>query len=752
MRVSFKNLFKNSKITKLKIVFNRVSFKNLKIKNLKIIIPALIVVALVFFARNYSEATTQGSSLTAKPTNGNTLKNGLVGWWTMDGADTTVVTTTDKSGNGNDGTRTGTTNLLIGKIGQGIKFDGSSGYINAGSGLGNFSSTSPFTVAGWIIVRGSGLKAFTSRASVGGEGWYIYYDDTNAVCIGCFLWDFLGHNGNYDRITTGDGSVVKNKWYHFVISQDGTNTLAGRKIYINGVVRGNGGSRSGASAPDDPGYGGTTFQMGARGGASFANALMDDVRVYNRALSQSEITALYKFGQNKMASSQTAAPTNGNNLKNGLVGWWTMDGADVTSTAAIDKSTTGANGTRSGTTKNVGKIGQALKFNGTTDKVTVADKSALDLTTNFSVSAWAWIDPASTGYVVIYTSGTQLNFWELVFNGATPEVCEDNIVCTAAARAVTKGAWHQVVMVKTGDSGNNVQFFTDGVANGTIAIGTVSTPSGTKTIGVGGNQTTNFFNGKIDDLRIYNRALSSTEITALYKYGQSKMDSSQTAAPTTGNNLKTGLVGWWTMDGPDTTAVTTKDKSGSGNNGTLTAVTFVSGKVGQALNFNGSSGKVDVGNKSQLSFGTGNFSIATWVKPNGSNLSYSAIVSKYSVGFGYFITLNGFIPRIFLNDSVPAAGNYLWSDCGTTGLVNNKWSQFVVTFQRNGNAVCYINGVSTGVLDISTENGNLDNTEHFVIGEELPDTTYFKGGIDDVRVYNRVLSQAEVTELYRMGR
>ena len=99
------------------------------------------------------------------------------------------------------------------------------------------------------------------------------------------------------------------------------------------------------------------------------------------------------------------------------------------------------------------------------------------------------------------------------------------------------------------------------------------------------------FDGSIDDVRVYNRALTATEVAGLYQSGLAKINSSQSPG-----TLSQGLVGWWTMDGADTvwsspTAGVEYDRSGNGNTGTLTNMTRSGsptvGKIGQALKFDG---------------------------------------------------------------------------------------------------------------------------------------------------------------------
>jgi hypothetical protein len=116
---------------------------------------------------------------------------------------------------------------------------------------------------------------------------------------------------------------------------------------------------------------------------------MDDVRIYNRALSADEIKRLYKMG----ATAKLGVVSNSTSLGKGLVGYWTFDGKDMAgnSTAgeyAFDVSGNGNRGTLTNGPKRVfGKIGQGILFNGGDDYVDAGTPSVLKITGNITISA-----------------------------------------------------------------------------------------------------------------------------------------------------------------------------------------------------------------------------------------------------------------------------------------------------------------------------------------------------------------------------
>jgi len=106
---------------------------------------------------------------------------------------------------------------------------------------------------------------------------------------------------------------------------------------------------------------------------------------------------------------------------------------------------------------------------------------------------------------------------------------------------------------------------------------------------------------------VYNRVFSPSEILQLYKLGNDTVNASQTSM------LSTGLVGLWSLDGPDKAGTMVYDRSGSGNGGTIVGASIkVAGKLWQALNFNGTTNRITIPDSASLRSPT-KFSIGAWV-------------------------------------------------------------------------------------------------------------------------------------------
>ncbi|MEK7531343.1 MAG: LamG domain-containing protein, partial [Patescibacteria group bacterium] len=200
--------------------------------------------------------------------------------------------TLDKSGNGNHGTMTNmstTTAPVAGRIGQGLKFDGVDDTVNVGdpaNGSLDFG-TGDFAISVWIKFKGYVSQGSTFNSAVGKEsttntGYGIITDANNVIYFNA-LSD--GSAANMARTAANQND---NKWHHYI----GQRVSGLLTLYKDGVRQTDGSTQSDSVSNTIP------FQISndANGNRVF-NGLIDDVRVYNRALSASEIKRLYNMGR-----------------------------------------------------------------------------------------------------------------------------------------------------------------------------------------------------------------------------------------------------------------------------------------------------------------------------------------------------------------------------------------------------------------------------------------------------------------------
>jgi hypothetical protein len=268
--------------------------------------------------------------------------------------------------------------------------------------------------------------------------------------------------------------------------------------------------------------------------------------------------------------------------------------------------------------------------------------------------------------------GAAVTGYQIYSYNSNDTICfyTSGIVCSTYV--ISDSDWHHLAIT---NDGTTTRFYVDGVARGSATQSGVNIT--TATVNTIGNYAGNYFNGSIDDVRIYNRALTAEQIKTLYASGTVRpaIANANSASLTAGTNLASGLVGHWSFDGKYLSPTTARDSSGQGNDGTLTnGPVPVIGKMGQALSFDGVNDGVNVGSSTSLT-PTGALTISAWVYINPVNPSYGAIVSNW-VNSGaspyFFATQAGDPTKIEFYTDVPSP------DFTFSGVPTNTWVHVVV--------------------------------------------------------------------------
>ena len=184
----------------------------------------------------------------------------------------------DSSGNGHNGSWSGTEDYAAGKIGQAADFDGAS-YIDCN---GRFAPTGAFTYVFWIYRTTSSPRPFAQRGSAAGD-FYWYLSSSG----GFYFWRKTGGGDNAVR-WSGSLDVPMSAWSHVALVYDGDNTL---KFFVNGESEALTGSLSSSSHPTE------NFALGCGSPTQFFAGMLDDFRVYDEALPDWKINAIYNGGQ-----------------------------------------------------------------------------------------------------------------------------------------------------------------------------------------------------------------------------------------------------------------------------------------------------------------------------------------------------------------------------------------------------------------------------------------------------------------------
>ena len=395
--------------------------------------------------------------------------------WTFDEGFGTVAA---DGANANDLTLCGGATWTPGAMGTALYCNGSTAYATTPSNSST-DFTSNFSISAWVKAESSSNRTIISKTKNASWRQYklaLYNGQLN------FMQEY---NGTSSGLSSG--TISLNTWHHVAATVSPSQLIT---LYIDGKQVG---SMQGTVVPAaiaDP------VCVGRDAGNTpnyYFKGAIDEVQIHSGELSASDVQKL-AFGRN--------------------LGYWRMEEGIGTTTA--DESGLGNTGTLIGgvtwTTDQAG--GKAVQFNGYSSYVNVGSPSTLNTLNAFS--ACAWINSATTGTSATTILSKNLNATKMVdvtIQGNQVSFTYGTTVLTGTG--IEPNTWQYVAV--TVDNFGSARIYIDGaeVARGTVAT-TLDTTGLALKIGCrGGSSNTNFFNGKIGSVELYDRALWITEIRAL---------------------------------------------------------------------------------------------------------------------------------------------------------------------------------------------------------------------------------------------
>ncbi|GIV28724.1 MAG: hypothetical protein KatS3mg027_2538 [Bacteroidia bacterium] len=648
-------------------------------------------------------------------------KNNPIGYWSFDEAGGQQVN--DYSGMENVMTLGATTatstddpsRISHGRFNSALSFDGSDDYAKASGEITayNFGSND-FSVS--FYTKFTDAKNYGSLVGQGyldnEIGWGFYYNSTGQIT-------FQTRNLTNISDVVSDNSLNDGNWHHIV----GKRENGVLRMYVDGELQ-----NDVDNVVRDLSGSGEVFAIGARSstnGASFgynAEATIDEVKVYNYALTLDEIRQNYNVGQQIVLSSSAT-----DNQTEGLLLWWKMDEASWNGTAGEvkDSSGNGNHGVRvnDANTTSTAKFGRAANLDGDSDRVHITTNGTnLDNieTSDFTMSVWLKTSTTTKSFAdITYADGSQY-FMHLVndqsivrayfyLNGTDYKALESD------SGSISVGQWYHLAVTRNYKSGETIMYLNGVEVDRLQAVGTTGY---SPTVFGLGNGSSYCFQGQLDDLKVYNIVRSPDQIAQDYADGP---------PPT----------GYWKLD--DLSSATAVDSSGNGNNGTLTGgpIWKEKGKVGGAAWFDGSDDHILLNNHTALQ----NFSLSMWFNIESSPGGSSAVLAGGYTGYG------GSLIKIdsATNIRFRTEGDYT-SDFTVPTILQNTWYHLVVT-RENSNTRVYLNGKeSTSGIKTNIGDFVFKKISGYQAGQ------YFNGTIDEVKLFDYALTPRQVRQVYDGGR
>ena len=608
-----------------------------------------------------------------------------------------------------------------GYINWGARFNGSSSKIVNSS----FSQpTGDLSVSLWIKFNTipSGQKEFLDWLGGGTQGTLRLntYNSNNLR--------FAYGSGTSRYIGDDSYTISTEIWYHIVLVIDGSTA---KPYFQNNALTTF--SHSGTQT-------GTGLFLGCNSDANrFSDCTIDQVRVFNKALNSTEVSTLY----GETAISHTGTTDTQDYIATNLA-YYQLD------SSADDAHSGTYNGTESNITYEFGRYGAAAVFSGSTSYIDLPVNSSLTKNNDFTWSMWFNLTSTTLNdnQVLFSNNSTSTSKYFLMLNNSTlgsirfyGQGLTDE---RSASGLVTAGKWFHLVVTKSSTDGlivylDNVAVITETGHTGSYAIGS---QSNSKNV-LGGYYVLSSFMfpllGSIDQVRIFDSALSSSQVTQLYQ-------EQQVLITKNGSNPfgDSSEVAYYKFED------NASDSTGSYNGTTQGSPTYVTGLFNKAISFsNSDTDYINTGIAWNSVLGT-SFSISHWVyfTQNPSSGDYYAISGGYSTDgtnpqSWIFYLSDGGALTFFSNLT---SGSVSFSG-GT--LVLNQWNHVAFSVYDQTKIVVYLNGVGTTQSVSYSLNSNSANIALGNLGPyyHASGRTMY-GLMDSVRIFNRSLEGDEVFKLY----
>jgi YVTN family beta-propeller protein len=711
--------------------------------------------------------------------------SGLVSWWQAEGNANDVIS-------GNNGTLVNGATFAEGIVGRAFSFNGVNQFVQVPDAPNlNFGAADSMTVSFWAYRTANSLP--------------MHFIGKRLGCDGApFNWQFAMDTPGFSFGRAGGSAGVPlsrlpalNTWAHFAGTYDGTTGTF--NLYINGQLAGTGQGSLGpiTSAPLIIGGSGTCAPFAGR---------IDEVQIYNRALTATEIQSIFDASNtglpvyianensnnvsvvnNKTNTVQALIPVGELPVSIALVRGQSQVYVANWGSASISVIDTKTNSVTNSIPVGDHPIGIAVSADGSTAYVAnfVSQTVSVISTANNTVTATIPINGQPSALALspngsaLYVTNFTTNMLNVIStstntvtgtikgvgaepvalavspNGATVYVAD---LFSGFVTVVDTASGVVTANIRVGSSPSDIVITPNGssvyVSNqdsSTVSViqtstntvvATIPVSDGPIGVAVSSDGSNVYVANSISNI-ISTISVSTNTVSATVPVDSHPYGIVTIQAPPGG--VRTGLEAWWRADGNANDVI-------GGNNGMLRGGTsFATGKIGQAFSFDGSTGFVQVPNSPLGDFGSADFSLALWV-------NFSAVRS------GPVSQL----PNVFIGKDEGAGLRNKWvfflADGGLSFHINSptpgpflgpipfnpvlgNWYHLALT-KSGSTYVFYVNGVAIG--SVSGPNALPAVNAPLTIGQ-AESLGFFNGLIDEVEIFNRALLPEEVQTIFNSG-
>ncbi|BAQ64272.1 LamG-like jellyroll fold domain-containing protein [Geminocystis sp. NIES-3709] len=639
-------------------------------------------------------------------------ENSLRAYYTFNDTTNNIL---DRTNNGNNGTLIDNRNFVLSineSFGNAVSFNGIDGFVQT---VNHTNPTNAITIS---------LYAKSNTPNWNSDGFlaskrdaYILHPIVGSKQIQFFIL------GLQPVSFTPSSDFDLTQWHSYTGTFDG-NTI---RLYIDGNLVASRNERGTIRQDNGPLF------IGRDDGLNrFFNGSIDEVTIWNRALSESEI-------QNTIIGK----PLTGTEAN--LVGYYNFDYNGIVDKTNNNNNASLFNGADVQLINNEpsSPFGNVLALDGIDDRVALTNANQLGLNGDFTVEARVYVNEFSTArpdQSILGTDQSSTNQGlHLIIRNQRPHMgfFANDLTGNSVLQAKT---WYHITYRYTANNREQAIF-----VNGQLDSTRTATANfqGTGLVNIGRWLNDRYLNGNIDELRIWNKPLTQEEI-------QANLNNTLT-----GN--ESGLTGYYNFDSinysnPNViTDLSPNQNNGTLNNGNQNSLNnFLPAQIQPSENvlvLDGVNDYLEISNSNAVNFTTNqNFTVETLVKanPNQQDLrnNDNDIIEKWSGDSGY-----PFVIRYIRSTGRISVARFDGSN--NPGITSNSsindGKYHHIAFVKEGTQLrLYIDGRLEGSTTDTTRNSTTNNSPLFIGRRGGNTPNHFRGEIDEVRIWNKVLTQQEL--------
>jgi len=592
----------------------------------------------------------------------------------------------------------------------------SSPYIDTNLNTGSYSS---FSVSAWIkadtLSSGKVVAAQTRKGNWSHSSWLLYIEAPGGIPYMTFYMP-----PNVSTFAGKNTVLSTNQWYHIVATWDGATS----KVYIDGVKETTEGTVSSMNATPINTLIGSSYDSAGTGTAGGWDGQINEVSIFDYALSPSQVTTLYGTGSaigNPMA------------LPSPPVAYYPL-------------GTSAWNGEYLAENNAIGDY----VFDFDSDYIKVNQGSGINISGNLTLSAWVYIEDDTWNPLISKSTDANNRNYEFAIRPTTRNISfytnNGSYEQTNTSLAVSLNTWTHIVISCESGVTNGTKFYFNNALDTTTGTHTVTADTADLYLGTTAwNSFANYFNGQISNVQIFNTALSGPEVETLYNYGSPI----RTLANIPQNS---NLKAWYKLDASEVYNSSTTEWS-IDNNQNPSAYS-------SSLDFDASSSDyIQIPYNVNLTPQNGNFTISAWINTDNlsgwhpiwctQNLSSSStpLVALHTFGDKVRATVGG------STNNPSYGGSWALLLDSTQSLTASTWYHIAVSYDMSGDAQIYINGNADNSGPIENPQTSWTTGDRF-IGEG---EGYWDGRISNLSIWNTALTDGtggtpnQIAELYNNG-